>query len=95
VSADVSDEHIASIFRVEKISSARNQRASRWQAHGVISQKMVLFITTTVKTSNPTILYLVYIYPSSDLFQCVVIRANFIYGVPQRRYHCLLSDGEI
>jgi hypothetical protein len=28
---DVSEEHIASIFRVEEIGSA-NQRASRWQA---------------------------------------------------------------
>jgi hypothetical protein len=28
----VSEEHIASIFRVKKINSARNQRASRWQA---------------------------------------------------------------
>jgi hypothetical protein len=31
VSTDVSDEHTASIFRVEKISSARNHRASRCQ----------------------------------------------------------------
>jgi hypothetical protein len=31
VSTDVSEEHIASIFRVEEISSARNQQASRWQ----------------------------------------------------------------
>jgi hypothetical protein len=55
VSTNVSEEHIASIFRVEEISSARNQQASRWQAlHGVISQKMILFITTAVKTSNPT-----------------------------------------
>jgi hypothetical protein len=45
-----------------KISRARNQSESRWQAttltlnglHGVISQKMVLFITTAVRTSNPT-----------------------------------------
>jgi hypothetical protein len=37
VSTDVSEEHIASIFRVEKIS-----------------QKRILFITTAVKTSNPT-----------------------------------------
>jgi hypothetical protein len=29
LSTDVSEEHIASIFRVEKISSARNQVASR------------------------------------------------------------------
>jgi hypothetical protein len=34
VSTDVSEEHIASIFRVEKISSA---------LHGVIFQKMLLF----------------------------------------------------
>jgi hypothetical protein len=59
VSTDVSEEHIASIFRVEKLSLARNQRESRWQAvlnglHGVISQKTVLFITTAVGTSNPT-----------------------------------------
>jgi hypothetical protein len=58
VSTDVSEEHIASIFRVEKRSSARNQHESRWQAlnrlHGVISQKIVLFIPTAVRTSNLT-----------------------------------------
>jgi hypothetical protein len=32
VSTDVSEEHILSIFRVEEISSARNQQASRWLA---------------------------------------------------------------
>jgi hypothetical protein len=32
VSTDLSGEHIASIFRVEEIRSARNQQASRWQA---------------------------------------------------------------
>jgi hypothetical protein len=32
VSTDVSEEHVASIFRVEKISSARNLLESRWQA---------------------------------------------------------------
>jgi hypothetical protein len=36
---DVSEEHIASIFRVEEISSARNQRASRWQACKVDTQR--------------------------------------------------------
>jgi hypothetical protein len=30
VSTDVSNEHIAFIFRVEEIISARNQQASRW-----------------------------------------------------------------
>jgi hypothetical protein len=58
VSTNVSEEHIASIFRVEEISSARNQQASRLTLNGlhiVISQKMILFITTSVKTSNPTL----------------------------------------
>jgi hypothetical protein len=32
VSTDVTEENIASIFSVEKISSARNQCESRWQA---------------------------------------------------------------
>jgi hypothetical protein len=50
---DASEEHIASVLRVEKISSARNQRTLNG-LHGVISQKMVLFMTTAVKTSNPT-----------------------------------------
>jgi hypothetical protein len=30
------------------------QVASTYGLHGVISQKMILFITTAVKTSNPT-----------------------------------------
>jgi hypothetical protein len=51
VSTDVSEEHIASIFSVKEISSGKNQQASR---HGVVSQKMVLFMTTAVRTSNPT-----------------------------------------
>jgi hypothetical protein len=67
VSTDVSEKHIASIFRVEEIISAINQEASRWRRyvfpkrwltfnglHGVISQKLILFMTTAVKTSNPT-----------------------------------------
>jgi hypothetical protein len=52
-----------------RISRARNQSKIRWQGrryippkrrftfnglHGVISQKIVLFITTAVRTSNPT-----------------------------------------
>jgi hypothetical protein len=48
----------------------RNQQASRWRyvppkrrltlngLHGVISQMMMLFITTAVKTSNPTVFVL-------------------------------------
>jgi hypothetical protein len=30
VPTDVSEKHIAYIFRVEKMSSPRNQQASRW-----------------------------------------------------------------
>jgi hypothetical protein len=40
---DVSEEHIASIFRVVELSA--KQRASK---------KKILFKTTAVKTSNPT-----------------------------------------
>jgi hypothetical protein len=57
VSIDASEEHIAFIFRVEEIISATNQQASRLTLnglHGVVSQKLILFITTAVKTSNPT-----------------------------------------
>jgi hypothetical protein len=74
VATDVSEEHIASIFRVEAchlltcwfllklflwpwrgrryVPPKRRLQLNR--LHGVISQKMVLFITTAVKTSNPT-----------------------------------------
>jgi hypothetical protein len=57
VSTDVSEEHIAYIFRVEEISSAKknSKQAGGKELHGVISQKMILFITTAVKTSNPTL----------------------------------------
>jgi hypothetical protein len=50
--------NIASIFRVEE-NVSKNQQVSRWhlhlnRLHGVTSQKMILFITTAVKTSNRT-----------------------------------------
>jgi hypothetical protein len=54
---DVSEELIASIFRVEEIGSANQRASSRLKLnglHGVISQKMILSITTAVKTPNPT-----------------------------------------
>jgi hypothetical protein len=67
VSSDVSEERIASIFRVEEIRSARNQQAeldlffdpedggdvppkrrlTLNGLHGVISQKMILFVLHT------------------------------------------------
>jgi hypothetical protein len=37
-----------------RISRARNQRESRWQAETIVP-----FITTAVRTSNPTILFLI------------------------------------
>jgi hypothetical protein len=52
VSTDVLEEHIAPIFRVEEISSAKNQQASKIKAicsselnglHGIIFQKMIFF----------------------------------------------------
>jgi hypothetical protein len=49
VSTDVSEEHIASVFRVEEIRSARNQQLASERRltlnglHGVISQKLILF----------------------------------------------------
>jgi hypothetical protein len=38
---------------MEAISSSETSGAT-YGLHGVISQKMILFITTAVKTSNPT-----------------------------------------
>jgi hypothetical protein len=56
---------MASIFRVEEITSAKTSKKAEGVCssetslkldglHGVIYQKMILFITTAVKTSNPT-----------------------------------------
>jgi hypothetical protein len=53
---DVSEEHIASFFRVEEViqqEPASKQLASRNRLHGVISQKVILFITAAVETPNP------------------------------------------
>jgi hypothetical protein len=44
---------MATIFRVKNISSARSQRASRWQARRYILEDGTLQ-TTDVKTSTPT-----------------------------------------
>jgi hypothetical protein len=45
------------LLQGKRISQARNHRERRWQKinglHGFISQKIELFITTTVRTSNP------------------------------------------
>jgi hypothetical protein len=51
---DVSEEHIASIFRVEKSASEEPAWASgcRHDLHGATSQKTASFMVTVVKTSN-------------------------------------------
>jgi hypothetical protein len=43
VSTDVWKEHIASIFRVEEIISARNQQTSNG-LHGVMGRKLIIFM---------------------------------------------------
>jgi hypothetical protein len=61
---DVSEERITSIFRVEN-QPRKKRSCSRWLGkisrinstyglHGAISQKMTTFITTAVRTSDPT-----------------------------------------
>jgi hypothetical protein len=41
MSTDVSEEHIASIFRIEEISSARNQPTSRWKACSLFLAELI------------------------------------------------------
>jgi hypothetical protein len=68
MSTDVSEEHISSCHLLSRWFLARHFfQIWRWRQyvppklrltfnglHGVISQKIVLFITTAVRTSNPT-----------------------------------------
>jgi hypothetical protein len=51
---DVSEEHIDSIIRVEEGGDVfyPKRRLTINGLHGVISQNIVLFITTAVRTSN-------------------------------------------
>jgi hypothetical protein len=61
---DISKEHVTSIFWVEeeaKQETSMKQVAIRGSIgclsvdlHGVVSQKVELFIITSVRTSNPT-----------------------------------------
>jgi hypothetical protein len=44
VSTDISEEHIASIFKVEKIFSARNQQASRLLATCLLAENISLIL---------------------------------------------------
>jgi hypothetical protein len=54
VLSDVSEEHITSIFRVEEISSARNQQASRWKAEELISSTLKMDAICSSETSVDT-----------------------------------------
>jgi hypothetical protein len=60
---------------IRKVSSSGIwRRVVRWVAtdvHGVISQKMILFITTAVKTSNPT--FIIKIYMLAYIFSCILM----------------------
>jgi hypothetical protein len=60
--------------------------------HGVISRKMVLFITTAVRTSNPTIWILIEILLSSVIPR--LASATLIYCVLIWRSLCLLKCDE-
>jgi hypothetical protein len=50
------EEHVSSIFEVEEYARQETslKEAAFTGLHSSISQKMDLFIVTTVKTSNPT-----------------------------------------
>jgi hypothetical protein len=54
IRTDVSEDRIASIFRVHECEQ---------EPHGVISQKMIIIIVTAVETSNLTMSHLFHILP--------------------------------
>jgi hypothetical protein len=60
VLTDVSEEHIASIFRVEKSANKEPVWAGGCRLSHQ-SHKTTFFIVTTVKASNLTIVYYLYI----------------------------------
>jgi hypothetical protein len=67
VSTDVSEEHIASIFR-EEISSARNQQASKWLLAKLISSlkmEAICSSKTSVDAQRTTRRYI----PEDDTFK--------------------------
>jgi hypothetical protein len=62
VSTDVPEGHIASIFRVEEISSAKNQRESKWQAlppyFSALKMEAIYSSETSVDTQRTTRRYI-------------------------------------
>jgi hypothetical protein len=54
VSTDIPEEDITFIFKVEKISSARNQRESRWQAGELIFSTLKMEAICSSETSVDT-----------------------------------------
>jgi hypothetical protein len=66
MSADVSEEHVASIFRIEEASEVTacfmlifcvplERRLTLNGRHGVIFKETGVFIVAAVRTSNPTV----------------------------------------
>jgi hypothetical protein len=54
MSTDFSEEHVASIFRVEEISSAKTQQASRWQAASTLKTEAICSSETSVDPQRTT-----------------------------------------
>jgi hypothetical protein len=57
VSTGVSEEHIASIFRVEEMSSVRNHQARRWQVElisSTLKMEAICSSETSVETKQTT-----------------------------------------
>jgi hypothetical protein len=62
IRTDVSEDRIASIFRVHECEQVTERSCKllyrhRQEPHGVISQKMIIIIVTAVETSNLTIIH--------------------------------------
>jgi hypothetical protein len=75
VSTDVSEEHIASVFRVEKISSARNQRESRLCSSLALKMEAICSSETSVDTQRTTQLYI----PEDVTLQCSSLTRLMVY----------------
>jgi hypothetical protein len=59
LSIDVSEEHVASIFRAEKIRE-RKKPVTIIPEDLLTSQKTTFFLVTAVETSNPTYVVIVH-----------------------------------
>jgi hypothetical protein len=57
---DVSEEHVASILTKSKPSKKPTEMKHQAFSglHGITTQKIIIFIATTMRTSNPTFIFL-------------------------------------